>query len=884
MPLNPCSPFQTGTTCDPDNDGLTNGQEATAGTNPNNPDTDGDGLNDGEEVTGVDSPSTTLVQPTTPSMPLNPCSPFQTGTTCDPDNDGLTNAQEATAGTNPNNPDTDGDGLNDGEEVTGVDSPSTTLVQPTTPSMPLNPCSPFQTGTTCDPDNDGLTNAQEATAGTNPNNPDTDGDGLNDGEEVTGVDSPSTTLVQPSTPSIPTNPCSPFQTGTTCDPDNDGLTNAQEITAGTNPNNPDTDDDGLNDGEEVTGVDSPSTTLVQPSTPSIPTNPCSPFQTGTTCDPDNDGLTNAQEITAGTNPNNPDTDDDGLNDGEEVTGVDSPATTAVQPTGTPSMPTNPCSPFTTGPTCDPDNDGLTNAQETTAGTNPNNPDTDGDGLNDGEEVTGVDSPSTTLVQPTTPSMPLNPCSPFQTGTICDPDNDGLTNGQEATAGTNPNNPDTDGDGLNDGEEVTGVDSPATTAVQPTGTPSMPTNPCSPFTTGPSCDPDNDGLTNAQETTAGTNPNNPDTDGDGLNDGEEVTGVDSPATTAVQPTGTPSMPTNPCSPFTTGPSCDPDNDGLTNAQETTAGTNPNDSDSDNDGLNDGEEVTGVDSPATTTIQPTDTASDPIDPCSPFVSPACNVTTTVLLNAKVFLQGAYNSTTEKMRDDLRSKGYLPNTQPYSAMARFNHHAGTEAKGATAFAANGDNSVVDWVMVELRDANDPTEILSTRAALVQIDGDIVDMDGVSPVLFQHASGSFYISVNHRNHLGVMTATPVALTGTSATTVDFTSLATNLYGTNPTKTVGSKRVLWGGNTNNGISTIFVGPNNDSDRVKDDILLATANPTGDFSYIESGYRQGDTNLDGDVIYQGPTNDIDILIFFNVILHPANTTTNPLFIIYQQIP
>lgn len=41
-----------------------------------------------------------------------------------------------------------------------------------------------------DSDGDGLTDAQEATLGTNPNNPDTDGDGLNDGTEVnsTGTD------------------------------------------------------------------------------------------------------------------------------------------------------------------------------------------------------------------------------------------------------------------------------------------------------------------------------------------------------------------------------------------------------------------------------------------------------------------------------------------------------------------------------------------------------------------------------------------------------------------------------------------------------------------------------------------------------------------------
>ncbi len=40
-------------------------------------------------------------------------------------------------------------------------------------------------------------------------------------------------------------------------------------------------------------------------------------------------------------------------------------------------------------------------------------------------------------------------------------------------------------------------------------------------TGISPDSDNDGLTNAQETAAGTDPNNPDTDNDGLSDGDEV---------------------------------------------------------------------------------------------------------------------------------------------------------------------------------------------------------------------------------------------------------------------------------------------------------------------------------------------------------------------------
>ena len=44
------------------------------------------------------------------------------------------------------------------------------------------------------------------------------------------------------------------------------------------------------------------------------------------------------------------------------------------------------------PLGDPDNDGLTNAQESLWGTNPNNPDTDKDGYNDGKEVANCHNP------------------------------------------------------------------------------------------------------------------------------------------------------------------------------------------------------------------------------------------------------------------------------------------------------------------------------------------------------------------------------------------------------------------------------------------------------------------------------------------------------------
>ena len=137
-----------------------------------------------------------------------------------------------------------------------------------------------------------------------------------------------------------------------------------------------------------------------------------------------------------------DLDGDGLLNDEETTGIDDPSTPAV-PVGT-SDPANSCDPFTVGPTCDPDIDGLSNADEATNGTDPNNPDSDSDGLYDNEEVTGVDDPSTTLVALLS-TNPNDHCDPFDTTPECiAPPIPPVTHGINIPTGFSPN-----GDGKND---------------------------------------------------------------------------------------------------------------------------------------------------------------------------------------------------------------------------------------------------------------------------------------------------------------------------------------------------------------------------------------------------------------------------------------------------
>jgi hypothetical protein len=82
------------------------------------------------------------------------------------------------------------------------------------------------------------------------------------------------------------------------DQDGDGLTDAEEVVYGTDPENPDSDNDGYLDGTEVFhGY-----------------NPLGPGR----LDSDHDGLTDVLEAYWSTDPLNPDTDGDGYLDGEEV--------------------------------------------------------------------------------------------------------------------------------------------------------------------------------------------------------------------------------------------------------------------------------------------------------------------------------------------------------------------------------------------------------------------------------------------------------------------------------------------------------------------------------------------------------------------------------------
>ena len=251
--------------------------------------------------------------------------------------------------------------------------------------------------------------------------------------------------------------------------------------------------------------------------------------------------------------------------------------------------------------------------------------------------------------------------------------------------------------------------------------------------------------------------------------------------------------------------------------------------------------------------------------------------IVLKTKVFLQAAYNTTTGVMNDNLRTTAayspgnpptgnLIPSSDPYrtapynTAFTQVND-AIAETAPATAFydQTNPDNNIVDWVFLELRNTASPgNTILQTRSALLQRSGNIVDVDGVSPVTFNNLSaGSYTVAVLHRNHLG-LSANPatntkaLSETQSTSTVLDLTTAAAgNLYGTAGTNYYnnGTVNMLYAGNANMNTNVKYNGPSNDPAYILSTVL------SGNISGSVSAYSVGDVNLNRVAKYNGPGND-----------------------------
>jgi len=446
------------TDLDDDNDGISDSDELSIGSDPTDADSDGDGLADGIELGGD------------VSAPLDSDGDgVDDLLDDDDDDDGLLTAEEGTADGDgdglPNHldSDSDGDGFGDGYEGTG------------------------------DADGDGVANFEDT---------DSDGNGISDTEDGDGdLDADG----------IPDFLDVDDGDGPGADADADGLSNGDEADLGTDPQDPDSDADGLSDGEEIPNPDIPADSDGDGSIDALDN------------DDDGDGIATSSELSVDADLDgsaDPDVDGDGLSNHLDE---------------------------------DSDGDGLSDQEE-------GDGDFDGDGVPDYVDLDADGDGIDDLIEGAVDSDEDGIIDAYD----LDSDDDGFSDSEEGGGDLdgdgilNFRDLDVDGDGRSDAEEGDGD-------VDEDGTPNW-LDPDD--SDGPSADADADGLTNAEEAALGTNAYLADTDGDGLDDGVEVLDL-----------GTDPL------------SVDTDGDGMDDGTEVNVGADPLDEDTDGDGILDGPDGLG-----------------------------------------------------------------------------------------------------------------------------------------------------------------------------------------------------------------------------------------------------------------------------------------------------
>ncbi|MCD4735070.1 MAG: carboxypeptidase-like regulatory domain-containing protein, partial [Bacteroidales bacterium] len=209
----------------------------------------------------------------------------------------------------------------------------------------------------------------------------------------------------------------------------------------------------------------------------------------------------------------------------------------------------------------------------------------------------------------------------------------------------------------------------------------------------------------------------------------------------------------------------------------------------------------------------------------------------LDLKVFLEGPFFPANGNMFTFLNDFGYIPLTQPYNPSLPYytnNNPAwlyqGTESVTAIPLG------VVDWILLELRDAPDgasagPATTFEKMAAFLMADGSVVGLDGQSLPSFNYIlQNELFVVIYHRNHLSIMNSGPIPMSG-NGYSWDYTAYSANVYG----NVLGCKELMpgvWGMISSDGSADLQV---NNIDKM--DVWAVDA--------ALSGYLGGDFTMDG---------------------------------------
>lgn len=192
---------------------------------------------------------------------------------------------------------------------------------------------------------------------------------------------------------------------------------------------------------------------------------------------------------------------------------------------------------------------------------------------------------------------------------------------------------------------------------------------------------------------------------------------------------------------------------------------------------------------------------------------------------------------MNTNLNSLNLLPLVQPYNGSP-------WPYPGFETVEAIPNSNVIDWVLVEFRDAVNAASAnaasrIERQAGFLLNNSSIVGTDGASP-LYLSASvvNNLFVVIWHINHLEIMSANPLNLSG-GGYTYDSTTGSAQAHGTDGQKAIATG--IWGMYSGNGDANNTI---NNTDK--------TADWTPNVG--KKGYLNGDFNRNGQVSNQDKNN------------------------------
>lgn len=200
---------------------------------------------------------------------------------------------------------------------------------------------------------------------------------------------------------------------------------------------------------------------------------------------------------------------------------------------------------------------------------------------------------------------------------------------------------------------------------------------------------------------------------------------------------------------------------------------------------------------------------------------------VVNLTIFLDGSYDLNQNKMVTILTDS--IPVCSPYS--------------GAPYTIDPIPAGVIDWISIELRVDSTGSTVFAKSGFLLE-NGHVADTDGVDNGLnLRVLENDYYVVLQHRSHLSIMSRVSMHLTPGNMTSYDFTDNSDRFYGFGGAKELESGVWgMWGGDMNS-----------DNEVTKDDYTSWF----NDAVTGESGYKNTDTNLDGEVT------TVDYTIWYN---------------------